>query len=259
MDFFDAFKAESEWINSHQVGLENTLWESFSDKDSNLSETCSSVSDESKDSMNLDDLLRINDHSNDLFNEIINDIDEIVTPIRNPEFRNPPTSAGRIYKTPKEKRVLTSTPTVRVIKIENPEDIYLNEVQKGFNRKSSEKILESRNFKVTKSETVSTKSVIKLAQPMKRTNSTGSCIVTQAIQNCLSSRDLKALKRQQRMIRNRESASLSRQRRKDYLQSIEKRNIFLEDENKQLQNANNCLQTKIEMLQAQIRNSSATF
>ena len=32
MDLFDSFKTESAWINSHDVGLENTLWESFSDK-----------------------------------------------------------------------------------------------------------------------------------------------------------------------------------------------------------------------------------
>ena len=56
------------------------------------------------------------------------------------------------------------------------------------------------------------------------------------------------------MIRNRESASLSRQRRKAYLESIEKRNHFLEGENKQLAASNCELQNKVAMLQAQLRN-----
>ena len=69
----------------------------------------------------------------------------------------------------------------------------------------------------------------------------------------MSNRDIKAIKRQQRMIRNRESASLSRQRRKSYLESIEKRNNYLEDDNKQLQASNINLRKKISMLQEEIR------
>lgn len=64
--------------------------------------------------MNLDDLLRVNGQTTDIFNEIFS---EMVMPTIQPS-----TPTGRIHKTPKEKRILTSTPTVRVIKIENPED-----------------------------------------------------------------------------------------------------------------------------------------
>ena len=72
------------------------------------------------------------------------------------------------------------------------------------------------------------------------------------MENVLSGRDLKALKRQQRMIRNRESASLSRLRRKQHLESVEKRNTFLESENKQLQLANQNLLQKIAILEEQM-------
>ena len=51
----------------------------------------------------------------------------------------------------------------------------------------------------------------------------------------LTGAELKAYKRHQRMIRNRESASLSRQRRKAHLEQIELRNRQLEKENKLLQ------------------------
>ena len=61
----------------------------------------------------------------------------------------------------------------------------------------------------------------------------------------LTGAELKAYKRQQRMIRNRESASLSRQRRKAHLEQIELRNKQLEKENKSLQQ-------QVRQLQAQL-------
>ncbi|XP_029168230.1 cyclic AMP-dependent transcription factor ATF-6 alpha isoform X2 [Nylanderia fulva] len=67
-------------------------------------------------------------------------------------------------------------------------------------------------------------------------------------QDLNSTRDdqkLKALKRQQRMIRNRESASLSRKKKKEYVSALEKRVDDLMEENIQLQSENKILKQRL--------------
>ncbi|KAL0126586.1 hypothetical protein PUN28_005148 [Cardiocondyla obscurior] len=56
---------------------------------------------------------------------------------------------------------------------------------------------------------------------------------------------LKALKRQQRMIKNRESACLSRKKKKEYVSSLEKEISELKEENKQLKTENAVLKQRL--------------
>lgn len=61
--------------------------------------------------------------------------------------------------------------------------------------------------------------------------------------------EIKAIKRQQRMIKNRESASLSRKRKKEYLQGLEESLQEFNDQNKKLQEENEILKKKLQALQ----------
>ncbi|KAJ8300892.1 hypothetical protein KUTeg_022411 [Tegillarca granosa] len=63
--------------------------------------------------------------------------------------------------------------------------------------------------------------------------------------------DIKSMKRQQRMIKNRESASLSRKRKKEYLTSLEEQIKEYNLENQQLKHENINLKKKLELLQSE--------
>ncbi|XP_032675120.1 uncharacterized protein LOC116845962 isoform X2 [Odontomachus brunneus] len=79
-------------------------------------------------------------------------------------------------------------------------------------------------------------SLIKVKEKTDTLNSPGSKIECESIQ---------ALKRQQRMIKNRESACLSRKKKKEYVHSLEKRLSELKEENENLKMENNLLKQKL--------------
>lgn len=70
-------------------------------------------------------------------------------------------------------------------------------------------------------------------------------IVTQP---CPPNSDVKAWKRQQRMIKNRESACLSRKKKKEYVQELEYKAQNLEKEIRRLRSENSSLRSKVETL-----------
>ncbi|VEN62933.1 unnamed protein product [Callosobruchus maculatus] len=74
--------------------------------------------------------------------------------------------------------------------------------------------------------------------------------------NNIAGIDPKVLKRQQRKIRNRESASLSRKRKKDYISQLEEQIKVLSDENKKLKEENINLKQRLGTYEVESDNSS---
>ncbi|XP_011875718.1 PREDICTED: cyclic AMP-dependent transcription factor ATF-6 alpha-like isoform X2 [Vollenhovia emeryi] len=67
---------------------------------------------------------------------------------------------------------------------------------------------------------------------------------------------LKALKRQQRMIKNRESACLSRKKKKEYVTSLEKQISELKEENKELKLENTALKQRLSEMENDVTNNN---
>lgn len=87
---------------------------------------------------------------------------------------------------------------------------------------------------------------------ISRSSPASSSIVSSSSLSCIET-DYKIMKRQQRMIKNRESACLSRKRKKEYMSNLEQKLQEFSSENQKLRQENSTLKRKIDFLQSEVK------